>query len=67
MSAFRAKYDTSHSMDLGKGSYGTVTSVRHRESDNTFAMKIVEAGNGSDISMAALRNELEVHRRLDHV
>lgn len=66
MGAFHAKYDTSHSTNLGKGTYGTVTTVRHRESDSSFAMKIVEAGSGSDLSMAALRNELELHRRLDH-
>jgi len=62
--SFMAKYDTSHSKLLGSGSFGTVSTVRHRETGDTFAVKVIETRGANDID--ALRLEIELHKQLDH-
>lgn len=64
LQSFYESYDATQSRVLGSGTFGTVSTVRHRESGDTLAMKVIQAQ--SHVSMSAYRNELELHRRLDH-
>lgn len=64
LDSIKAKYDMSNSTALGSGSYGTVSTVRHRETGELFAMKVVKAHTGE--SMESLRNEINVMKSLDH-
>ena len=61
--SFNAKYDTMDSTVLGSGSCGLVSTVRHRETGDIFAVKVVGA-HGND-GMDALRKEIELLKRLD--
>jgi len=57
------EYDLDNSKELGSGSFGTVRSVRHRSTGDTYAMKIIESHGES---MAELRKEIQVQSELDH-
>jgi len=64
MKGFDAKYDLTGGMELGRGACGQVCTVRHRLTNDLFAMKtvsVVDMGSWED-----LRNEIEMQKKLDH-
>jgi len=52
---------------LGKGAYSVVKEGTHKESGNSFAIKIVQKKGLSWEDEAALKDEIQVLRKLNHV
>jgi len=61
---FSTKYDISDSIEIGKGACGMVCTVRNVDTDDDFAMKVITAPDRE--AMASLRNEIALHKKLDH-
>ena len=51
---------------LGKGSFGIVYLVKHRQLHKYFAMKIIKKNTKSKIDEETLMNEINILKRLDH-
>ena len=51
---------------LGKGSFGVVYLVKHKQLHKYFAMKIIKKNMKSRIDEESLRNEINILKRLDH-
>ena len=64
--ALEDEYDTQWGVTLGTGMGGTVTTVRHRLTGETRAMKTICMEDIGAKSMAELRLEINAMRRLDH-
>jgi len=50
---------------LGRGACGSVMSIRHRKTKESYAMKVINL-NTVDSNLEALLSELEIQRTLDH-
>ena len=51
---------------IGKGSFGIVYLVKHRQLHKYFAMKIIKKYNRSKTEEESLKNEINILKRLDH-
>ena len=51
---------------LGKGSFGTVYLVKHRQLHKYFAMKIIQKQNQTCLNEQIILNEINILKRLDH-
>ena len=59
------KYDTADAVVLGRGSCGSVVAVRHRQTEDMFAMKVVNVETMGG-SLRELKQELDIQSQLDH-
>ncbi|KAL1503257.1 hypothetical protein AB1Y20_011313 [Prymnesium parvum] len=64
--ALESSYETEWGVTLGTGMGGTVKTVRHRLTGVTRAMKTISMDEMGAKSMAELRHEMTVMKRLDH-
>lgn len=60
-----AKYDTSNAVVIGRGTQGRIIAVRHRATNELFAVKIVNLQSFGG-SISDLEAELTTHKKLDH-
>ena len=52
--------------ELGKGAFGEVWLVTHKDLNKDFAMKIIKKRKNSDKDDKEIRNEIEILKTLDH-
>ena len=62
----RLKYDVDDGMVLGRGACGSVLAVRHRHTNELYAMKLIDLTSVPAGSLDDILQELQIQRTLDH-